>query len=208
MPLDLLLSCWVFYWVYKIELMVGNIMGWQGLPRLSIYRRTEFRRVYWVIRGGVVDRKGTFHKIGTPSFSGAPSPSQLDDSQEPIRYRLAFACVVFGTIFLTVFSHKGGYAVMGNSTVFGIYFLLGTMIARLRAENGILVPRFSKRCRPTPMIINAFGTRRLGPGALTVFTLYMHFTFANRTNLMPQQLEAFKIRNGEILIPAISPSPS
>ena len=43
------------------------------------------------------------------------------------------------------------------------------------------------------MIINAFGTRRLGAGALTVFTLYMHFTFANRTNLMPQQLEAFKI---------------
>ena len=76
---------------------------------------------------------------------------------------------------------------------FGIYFLLGTMIARLRAEMGFLCHDFQNSVDPHHMIIDAFGTRRLGAGALTVFTLYMHFTFANRTNLMPQQLEAFKI---------------
>ncbi|MDP7280464.1 MAG: hypothetical protein QGG39_11350, partial [Candidatus Poribacteria bacterium] len=26
-PLDLLFSCWVFYWLYKIELMIGRIVG-------------------------------------------------------------------------------------------------------------------------------------------------------------------------------------
>ena len=42
MPLDLLLSCWVFYWVYKIELMVGNIMGWQSLPRFPYIAEQSF----------------------------------------------------------------------------------------------------------------------------------------------------------------------
>ena len=69
---------------------------------------------------------------------------------------------------------------------FGIYFLLGTMIARLRAEMGFSCHDFQNSVDPHHMIIDAFGTRRLGAGALTVFTLYMHFTFANRTNLMPQ----------------------
>ena len=32
-PLDLLFSCWVFYWFYKIELIVGRAMGWRNLPR-------------------------------------------------------------------------------------------------------------------------------------------------------------------------------
>ena len=101
--------------------------------------------------------------------------------------------MVFGTIFLTVFSYKAGMPLWVIPLFFGIYFLLGTMIARLRAEMGFLCHDFQNGVDPHHMIIDAFGTRRLGAGALTVFTLYMHVTFANRTNLMPQQLEAFKI---------------
>ena len=48
---------------------------------------------------------------------------------------------------------------------FGIYFLLGTMIARLRAEMGFLCHDFQNSVDPHHMIIDAFGTRRLGAGA-------------------------------------------
>ena len=193
MPLDLLLSCWVFYWVYKIELMVGNIMGWQGLPRFPYIAEQSFGVYIGLLAVALWTGRAHFTRLGRHLFSGATSTSQLDDSQEPIPYRLAFACVVFGTIFLTVFSYKAGMPLWVIPLFFGIYFLLGTMIARLRAEMGFLCHDFQNGVDPHHMIINAFGTRRLGAGALTVFTLYMHFTFANRTNLMPQQLEAFKI---------------
>ena len=193
MPLDLLLSCWVFYWVYKIELMVGNIMGWQGLPRFPYIAEQSFGVYIGLLAVALWTGRAHFTRLGRHLFSGATSTSQLDDSQEPIPYRLAFACVVFGTIFLTVFSYKAGMPLWVIPLFFGIYFLLGTMIARLRAEMGFLCHDFQNGVDPHHMIIDAFGTRRLGAGALTVFTLYMHFTFANRTNLMPQQLEAFKI---------------
>ena len=51
---------------------------------------------------------------------------------------------------------------MGNSIILWIYFLLGTMIARLRAEMGFLCHDFQNGVDPHHMIIDAFGTRRLG----------------------------------------------
>ena len=184
MLLDLLLSCWVFYCVYKIELMVGNIMGWQSLPRFPYIAEQSFGVYIGLFVVALWTGRAHFTRLGRHLFSSAGSTSQLDDSHEPIPYRLAFACVAFGTIFLTVFSYKAGMPLWVIPLFFGIYFLLGTMIARLRAEMGFLCHDFQNSVDPHHMIIDAFGTRRLG--ALTVFTLYMHFTFANRTNLMPQ----------------------
>ena len=43
------------------------------------------------------------------------------------------------------------------------------------------------------MIIAGFGTRRLGAGTLTVFSLYKFFNRAYRAHPMPPQLEALKI---------------
>ena len=193
MPLDLLLSCWVFYWIYKIELMVGNIMGWESLPRFPYIAEQSFGVYIGLFAVALWTGRAHFIRLGRYLFGGATSQPQLDDSHEPMSYRSAFACVIFGTIFLTIFSYKAGMPLWVIPLFFGIYFLLGTMIARLRAEMGFLCHDFQNGVDPHHMIIDAFGTRRLGAGALTVFTLYMHVTFANRTNLMPQQLEAFKI---------------
>ena len=108
MPLDLLLSCWVFYWVYKIELMVGNIMGWQSLPRFPYIAEQSFGVYIGLFVVALWTGRAHFTRLGRHLFSSAGSMSQLDDSHEPIPYRLAFACVAFGTIFLTVFSYKAG----------------------------------------------------------------------------------------------------
>ena len=193
MPLDLLLSCWFFYWVYKIELMTGNVMGWQSLPRFPYIAEQSFGVYVGLFAVALWTGRVHFSRLARHLFSRATSTSQLDDSHEPIPYRLAFMCVAFGGLFLTLFSYKAGMPLWVIPLFFGIYFLLGTMIARLRAEMGFLCHDFQNSVDPHHMIIDGFGTRRLGAGALTVFTLYMHFTFANRTNLMPQQLEAFKI---------------
>ncbi|MCZ6677930.1 MAG: hypothetical protein O7E52_11840 [Candidatus Poribacteria bacterium] len=193
MPLDLLFSCWVFYWIYKIELMIGNLMGWQSLPRFPYIAEQSFGVYLGLLAVALWTGRLHFKGLLRHLLSPRGSPSQLDDSREPMPYRLAFACIVLGTAFLTIFSYKAGMALWVIPLFFGIYFLLGTMIARLRAEMGFLCHDFQNHVDPHHMIIDAFGTRRLGAGSLTVFTLYMHFTSANRTNLMPEQLEAFKI---------------
>ena len=66
------------------------------------------------------------------------------------------------------------------------------MVARVRAELGFMVHDMIG-ITPHTMIINGFGTRRLGKGTLTIFALYHFFTRTNWTNPMPEPLEAFKI---------------
>ena len=103
-PLDLLFSCWMFYGVYKIELMVGNIMGWRNLPRFP-YFNEQALGVYvallvFVLWIGRVHFKGLVrHLLGS---------SSLDDSREPMPYRLAVAGIFIGLIFLMVFSYRAG----------------------------------------------------------------------------------------------------
>ena len=193
MPLELLFSCWVFYWIYKIQLMIGNIMGWQSLPRFPYIAEQSFGVYMGLLAVALWTGRSHFKGLLRHLFSSSTSTSQLDDSREPMSYRLAFAGLLVGTIFLTVFSYKAGMALWVIPLFFGIYFLIGTMIARLRAEMGFLCHDFQNHVDPHHMIIDGFGTRRLGTGTLTIFAMYISFTVANRTNLMPQQLEAFKI---------------
>ena len=194
-PLDLLFSCWVFYWIYKIELMVGSITGWRSLPRFP-YAAEQGFGVYIGLLGFAL-WTGRFHFKGVVRhfFTPPGSPSQLDDTREPMPYRLAIAGLLIGMTFLMIFSYKAGMSLWVIPIFFGIYFLLGIVIARLRAELGFLVHGHGYRpgINPHSMIITGFGTYRLGTSTLSVFSLYMFFNRANWVNPMPEQLEAFKM---------------
>ena len=187
-PLDLLFSCWMFYGVYKVELMVGNMMGWRSLPRFPYFNEQGF--------GVYVGLLVFALWIGRIHFKGLVRHllrlSSLDDSREPMPYRLAVAGILAGLAFLMVFSYRAGMSLWVIPIFFGIYFLLAIMIARLRAELGFLVHDLHY-IDPHSMIIAGFGTRRLGPGTLTVFSLYKFFNRAYRSHPMPPQLEALKI---------------
>ena len=187
-PLDLLFSCWMFYGVYKIELMIGNIMGWRNLPRFP-YFNEQALGVYvallvFVLWIGRVHFKGLVrHLLGS---------SSLDDSREPMPYRLAVAGIVIGLIFLMVFSYRAGMSLWVTPIFFAIYFLVAIMIARLRAELGFLVHDLHY-IDPHNTLVTVFGTRRLGSSTLTVFSLYQFFNRAYRAHPMPPQLEGLKI---------------
>ena len=187
-PLDLLFSCWMFYGVYKIELMLGNLMGWRNLPRFPYFNEQGF--------GVYVGLLGFALWTGRIHFKGLVChllrSSSLDDSREPMPYRLAVAGILAGLVFLTVFSYRAGMSLWVIPIFFGIYFLLAIMIARLRAELGFLVHDLHY-IDPHSMIIAGFGTRQLGASTLTVFSLYKFFNRAYRAHPMPPQLEALKI---------------
>ena len=201
-PLDLLFSCWVFYWVYKIELIAGDIMGWQSLPKFPYAGEQGFGVYVGLLGFALWTGRAHFKRLIYHLFRSRGAASQLEDAREAMPYRLAFAGIFFGMLFLMVFSYRAGMSLWVVPIFFGIYLLLGTMIARLRAELGFLVHDFHwAQIDPHHLIVAAFGTRRLGAGTLTVFTLYMHFSRANRTHPMPEQLEALKISERQNINP-------
>ena len=201
-PLDLLFSCWVFYWVYKAELIVGSVMGWKSLPKFPYAGEQGFGVYVGLLGFALWTGRAHFKRLVRHLFRPQTARSQLDDAREAIPYRLAIAGIFFGMLFLMVFSYRAGMSLWVVPIFFGIYLLLGTMIARLRAELGFLVHDFHwAQIDPHHLIVAAFGTRRLGAGTLSVFTLYMHFSRANRTHPMPEQLEALKISERQNINP-------
>ena len=195
MPRDLLFSCWAFFWLYKIELMVGDMMGWQNLPRFPYAAEQGFGVYLGLLVFALWIGRSHFIGIVRHLFASSKSRFQLDDSREPMPYRLAVIGIVFGIIFLTVFSYKAGMSLWVIPIFFGIYFLLSIMITRLRAELGFIVHGHGYRpgIDPHTMIVTGFGTWQLTTNTLTVFSMYIFFNRAYWVNPMPEQLEAFKM---------------
>lgn len=186
-PLDLLFSCWVFYWLYKFELMGGSIIGVRSLPGFP-YADAQALGAYLALLGSAawIGRSHLRYIIACIRDSSA------DMQHEPMPYRIALLGIVIGMLFLTVFSYQAGMSLWVIPLFFGIYFLLATMIARLRAELGFLVHDLHQ-IDPHGTLVTLFGTQRLTVGTKAVFSLYMFFNRAYRAHPMPQQLEAFKI---------------
>jgi len=107
-------------------------------------------------------------------------------------YRMAVWGLIGGVTILSLFSHRIGMALYIAPLFFGLYYLLSTTMARVRAELGFMVQDIGGM-GPSSTIIKWFGTRAMGPSTLTVFGLYTFITRASRSNAMPHQLEALKL---------------
>lgn len=194
-PLDLLFSCWVFYWLYKIELMIGRIVGFRGIPRFPYANEQAFGTYIGLLAFALWAGRSHFKAIIVHLSQGIgllDSKRQVDDSNEPIPYRLAFFGILIGCVFLGIFSYQIGMSLWVIPLFFGLYFLLAIMIARVRAELGFLVHDLHN-IDPHSVLVTALGTHRLGDGSLIGFSLYMFFNRAYRAHPMPQLLEALKI---------------
>jgi hypothetical protein len=188
-PLDLLFSCWAFYWVYKAEIGLGQALGLSKIPGYPFGDQQGFGAymallcfALWTARGHLQGAlRGVFGQSGAS-----------DDADEAMPYRTAAVGFVLAMGYLLLFSVRAGMSPWVFPLFFGIYFALGTMIARMRAELGFLVHDLHN-IEPQGILMDVFGTRRLGPRNLTVFALYNFFNRAYRAHPAPAQLEAFKL---------------
>jgi hypothetical protein len=136
-PLDLLFSCWFFFWAWKAQLLIGGVMGWQtssGLggrsyPYVNYQGFGAYIGIFlialWMSRRHLWDILKNF--IGKKSLD-------FDDSDEPIPYRVAVLALVSGVTFLTFFCLKAGMSLWVIAVFFALYFALSTAITRMRAE--------------------------------------------------------------------------
>lgn len=188
-PLDLLLSSWVFYWLFKAQQVTGSMLGLASSSQFPYYNEQAFGAFIGISIILFWSAKTHFGRIIRGIFN---IKSDLDDSSEPITYRKALLGILVGGLFLLIFSTKIGMSIWVVPIFFGLYFLLGMFVTRMRAELGFLVHNLSY-LKPSTIIVTLLGTRRLGAGTLTTFSLYNFFIRTCRCHPMPHQLEAFKI---------------
>jgi len=118
--------------------------------------------------------------------------SAIDDSDEPMSYRAAALGMIIGGILLLVFCYEAGMSLWVAVLFFVVYFALITSITRMRAEMGVPVHDMHNG-GPDQLMATLFGTRFLGARNLSVFSLFWFFNRAHYSDVMPYQLETFKL---------------
>ncbi len=188
MPLDLLVSTWIFHLFWQAERVIGSAAGLASLPGFP-YADAQVRGA-WIallIFAIWIGRK-YFQNVIVEIFRS----SKDDTSGGPMTYRSAALGTIAGILFLIIFCYYAGMSIWLMSLFFVLYFALSTAITRIRAELGPPIHTL-RDASSDKMLLMIFGTRRLRPQNLTGLTMLHWITgSAGRENPMPIQLEGLK----------------
>ena len=189
-PLDLSFSCWFFWLLTRVQMVVTDMFGARNIYNL------EQQTGAWIAFGCIPLWMGRRHygriirKIfGIAQRRGEPPP---DDSGEPMRYRTAAGLFAVGLMFLFFFCFQMGMTFWAIALFFLFYFPMIIGITRIRAEIGpplhqlVLVD-------PGRTMVLALGTRRLGAANLMGLTFLYPFVRCFRAHPTPSELEAFRL---------------
>lgn len=189
LPTDLAFSCWFFFLVFKLQMVLTAAMGIQQIPGFP-FPNEQAAGGYlalalftlWLSRRHLY---GIWLKI-------LGRPGGADDSEEPVSYRTAF----FGLIICWSILIYCGMQIGGTPTImfffFLIFFLYSIAIARMRAELG--PPAHDLHAMgPGVVLHNLLGTKALGETNVATISSFFWFNRAYRAHFSAHSIEAFKI---------------
>ncbi len=189
LPKELVFSCWFFYWGFNAQRIIAAYLGWttlRGLPYtneqalgayvgLSLFILWTSRRYLREVWKKVLGRE-----------------SSLDDSKEPVSYRMAVIYIFLGFAFLIGFSVKAGMAFWYAMLFFALHFTIALAVTRIRAEMGMPAHDLHY-IGPNVSLTRFIGTIHFDRRTLTINQFYHWFNRAYRAYPMPHQAEAFKL---------------
>jgi len=185
MPLDLSFSCWFFFWLTRAERMLADIIGWKhlhlndraagawvGIALLALW--TSRRHLARFVRQVLAHKAGNY------------------DQGEPLSYRATAILTAVSILLVALFCVTAGMSLWVLVVFYALYLAFALSIGRVRAELG---PPYHEviGINPRQMMVEIFGTRRLGGANLTIITFLYAFNRCNRSHPMPNQLESLKI---------------
>ena len=191
MPLDVLFSTTLFYFLYRNEVALAKAVGWSSIPRFPyLNEQTIGAFVGLCFFFGWTGKRhfGAVLRSALPSRGREPPVEQHD---EPMSYRMAVWGFVVGILLFAFLLYKAGMAIWLALT-FAVLFLITPLVTtRIRAESGIFVHAYHWQA-PRYILNTILGTHHLGARNLTALSVCF-FNRDYRPQQMPHQLEAFKI---------------
>jgi len=188
-PLDLSFSCWFFYLFWKVQRVLGAVLGLRSLPRFPYVEEQAFGAYIGLFVIAIWTTRKHLWGVLKKTFAGT---TKIDDANEPLPYRWAVLGLVGAFVYLVGFCRVAGMSIWVAVVFFVVYYAISTAICRMRAELGSPVHDLHF-LGPDQTLPKFFGTRRLGSANLTMFAYLYFFNRAYRGHPMPHQLEGFKL---------------
>ena len=188
-PLNLAFSFWFFYLFWKWQNVMASILGMRSIPRFPYVNEQSIGAyvslgilAIWVTRRHLYEVfRGAFRRS-----------SHIDESGEALPYRPLVFIFLCGCLFIILFCLRAGMTLWAILFFFSVYLLTCLAITRVRAELGSPVHDFHAG-GPDGLLVRLIGTRQIGTQNLVMFSFFRFLTRAHYSDVMPHQLEGFKI---------------
>jgi len=198
LPIEISFSCWFFFLFTRAENIFASVMGWRGAPKLAALARFPdlasqgsgaffalFIITFWMARRHI-------WLILKKAFKG---DSNIDDSAEPLSYRIAVFGFILAVLFLVGWCWFSGLSLWAGFLFFGFFLMYMVIFSRIRAETGMTW--LKNPHNPMNFMIMPFGTAFFGIQNLTVLACLKFHTFDPVGWLMPFEMGSLKLA-GEV----------
>ncbi len=191
MPMGVNLSVWVFYFMLKFESVMASIMGFQipGFPFVHNQSSGAFLALAiilcWMARREITD-----------IFAKAIGIRKVDDSDEPMPYRMAVFGAFFGIVFICIWCRVAGMSLDTALIFFTLILGFALVYSRIRAQAGSPMIWLFPYGEHKTLMINAVGARAfIRDGSYANLTIFANLTFLSRgyfPAFMAYQMESFR----------------
>lgn len=189
MPLNLSFSCWIFYILFKVQLILRKVLGFGVVSYVPYLGHQAFGA--WLCIGVIwiwIARRHISHV-----FLSAVGRKKTNDKGEAISYKTVVPSLIFAFSFLVAFAVRAGMAVWVAISFFLIYFVISLGVARMRAQLGPPTHDID-HVGAEELLVGFIGTRGIGPRSLSLFPLFSWLGSWNYRGLpIGHQLEGLKI---------------
>jgi hypothetical protein len=201
MPLDLSMSCVLFYWVYKLSLVVSASFGADPGAGFPYHRDQAFGAYIGLFLVGLYRSRHAFVRAwhGRRQIRN-PKSEIRNGNDDPISDRLALLSILVGFVFLVAFAGAMGMSLWLAVVFFLIYFALAVLASRIRAEIGFPVHDLHFT-QPHQAMTRLFGASAFSARDLSVFALFHWFNRVYRSHPMPHIAESFKLSDRTQSVP-------
>ena len=197
MPLELSISCWLFYWLVKMELVLCSATGINQLtvPAAGFDSRYPFllSQSYGAYLGffciSLWSSRHYLARVWRTAFKGT---KEEDESREALSYRAAILGAAFGFMFLATFALLIGMSPLVVIVFFVFYFVFAVLVSRIRAELGFPTHDMHTMA-PQHLISTVAGSEHVGRADATGFSLFLWFNRTYASHPSPHMMEGYKL---------------
>ncbi|MGQ9609923.1 MAG: DUF6785 family protein [bacterium] len=183
--LDVSLSFWLFYILYKVQSVVAYAVGFSA-SGWTLANRQEMGGylalvgfVLWLARHHI--KNIILTTIGI---------KKIDDSNEPLPYRWALIGFIVGTLIIAGMAYAAGMSFWLAIGVMIFFYVMAIVLTWMVADGGFLF--LLAIFRPSDYIMISLGSSKFDSASHTILTFEKTLMFDLREFMMPHVMNSFK----------------